>query len=325
MRAICCVNSLLSLIVATNIFAQLPTLPDDGKVEGPYGLPVGMTQEATLAMIKIKAGQFNDPNIPILASAVTKAKLISVVAQMLGDTNSIEVFEFRLYVGEVRLLPDGIAILRRDGIREPEIEKLRSMSEQGAKQLVERRTTSQTISNWLAARSITIPPPKSGGSTWEVPFVIGEEHPFIEKLVADKVETKPSFHFNWVSPDYESTQGHIEVLLFAQGKFPIGIMSLNPEQWVRSDGKLMSYKYEDMDHLVAGVVKFNRSAGMKIRVSYSDKNADMVEDAVYFSNESAFIAVRLRAKQASFHELENKAFIPFLNSVVIHDAQLKLQ
>jgi hypothetical protein len=293
--------------------------------EASLGLPIDVQPNDVVAMVKVKAGQFEDPNTPILASAVTNVPLISVISQILGEKNSTELFKFRLYNGEVKLLPAGIKILRRDGVSDSNLTTFSSMSEQGANELRERRGKAEIANNWLRDRTIAMPPPKSGGLIWEVPFIVGDDSLFIEKVVANQVETKPIFHFNWVSPDYESTLGQIEVLVFPCGEFPIGIMSFSPEKWTRPGGKLMPYKYEDMDHLVAGVVKFKGSAGMKIRVSYKDKNAEMVEDAVYFSNVSALIAVRLRAKKSSFYKVEKEGFIPFLNGVVIHDPRLSVR
>jgi len=186
----------------------------------------------------------------------------------------------------------------------------------------DKKTNAQKELDDLARSLGVIIKPPAG---WQEPFAfIGEGKPFLSQLVMKEKRFSPAHYLVWLDDNHNITQGEIEVVIFAAGGFPIGIIVISPEKWIRPDGELCVYEFDDNREAIAAPIQFKHERGFKVRATFerpnflNNKKMDkMMEDALYFSSDKAFVAIRLRSLRDKFEDMNKRVFRPFLDSIIL--------
>jgi len=251
---------------------------------------------------------------PIIPSDLINTTLISKLGELLEDPNyNIEKLKKDCGTGRIGLNDFSFNILRMEGISDSDIRILKGSISKQIAQLEGELARRKGLDNAVKDLGIFVSPPNG----WQEPFIIGEKKPFISKLVMTPESFSPIHHMIWIDKNHEFNHGAIEVLVFAAGKFPIGVIAINPEGWIRQGAQLVVYKLNGED-VIAAPVEFKHGKAYKVRSEFTRSGEDekTIEDAIYFSTEKAFVAIRLRCYRSSFERMDKEVFHPFLDNIV---------
>ena len=286
-------------------------------VQVPAGIPAGA--EPVVAMVKFRPYRgFIDT--PIVPSDLVGKSLIAKLGELLNDPKyDIEKLKSDCLSGKVLLNHWGFDILRKEGVKESDINVINGDNIKRVAGINKDLDERKQLDDKVKSLGVFVNPPAG----WQEPFVIGNNEPFLRQLVMGERSFSPIHHMAWIDSSHQSTQGEIEVIVFAAGGFPIGVIAIAPERWIRTGGSLSVYKLDDGEEVIAGPAQFGRNNGYKVRCTFEktdlsgSKKNRMTEDAVYFSNDKVFVAVRLRSLSENFENMDKSVFRPFLSSIIL--------